>query len=124
MARYRQLPDGTWLDEQYGTMDAPVVDPLGTGRPKRQPSPSAGPGGVPFQDPRIGTHAQKIDGMGMFLPNPAIGLHMRQGRNYPALGFLDQMSATTKTVLVVGAVVGGIYLTRVLTKRGAGRRRR
>jgi hypothetical protein len=57
MANYRRLPDGTMLNEDTGTVSAPITDtprasatagPTVQASYKRQPSPEAGPGGLPL----------------------------------------------------------------------------
>lgn len=121
MPRYRQLPDGTWLDEKYGRVTAPVTDPRGGGAWKRTPSPPAGPMGVPFRQPDIDIHARGVDGMGMYYPGNA-GIHARPGRNYSALGILENMSDTMKYVLLLGTVFAATGLTIYLAKRGAGKK--
>ena len=78
---------------------------------------------MPFRGQPVDVHAQAINGMGLYTPGQ-MGLHMRHGRNYGALGFLDDMSPLVKNILLIGTVVGGVFLTRRLMRKGAGRRRR
>lgn len=112
----RRLPDGTWYNPQTNMVQAPLInDRRGGGPYKRQPSPGVGPQGVPFigqpQDPE----AQMIDGLGASPMPGQWGMHMRQGRNYAALG---QLGEGTKNILLMGAVVGIAALTVWLQRRG------
>jgi hypothetical protein len=111
----RRLPDGTWYNTQTNVVQAPLADPMGGGTYKRQAAPGVGPQGVPFVGQPPNPEAQMINGLGASPMPGAWGMHMRQGRNYPALG---QLGEGTKNFLLMGAVVGIAALTVWLQRRG------
>ena len=112
---YRRLPDGTWYNTRTNVVEAPLVDPRGGGEYKRYPSPEAGPRGVPFMGVPQDPEGMLINGLGASPMPGQWGLHMRQGRNYAALG---QFGENTKRVFLVGAVIGIAALTVWLQRRG------
>jgi len=111
--RYRQLPDGTWLDTVTDTVAAPLEDApraSATAGPtvprsfKRYPSPPDGPGRSVFMPSSPDPLAQPLQGLhGNYGAIPGQWkTHMRGGRNYASLG---EWSVPRKMVAVV-AVVG------------------
>lgn len=111
----RRLPDGTWYNTRTGVMEAPLADRLGGGAYKRQSAPGVGPQGYPFVAHPPDVEARMLSGLGASPIPGAWGMHMRQGRNYPALG---QLGEGTKNFLLMGAVVGVAALTVWLQRRG------
>lgn len=95
MQGWRQLPDGTWLNETTGTVSAPLQDSRGGGTYKRGPQPAAGPQGQPIVTQPTNPQATMINGMGQI--------------------------STGKKVLLIGAVLGVAVLTVWLQKKGAGK---
>ena len=94
MQGWRQLPDGTWLDEATGTVSAPIVEPQGGGEFKRDPSPDVGPLGPPLQASAMNPQAPTTHGMGEL--------------------------SVAKKIFLIGAVVGVATLTVWLQRKGAG----
>jgi hypothetical protein len=111
-----EQPDGTWFNQQTNVLEAPLQPRMGGAPPKTQPSPQGGPQGELFQPPQIAQQARMIDGMGNYMPGP-MGMKMRTGRNYPALGALDGMPEPVKKIVAIGAIVGVAVLTVYLNKR-------
>lgn len=120
---WRQLPDGTWYNTTSNLVSAPLQDPRGGGYPKRKPSPPAGVRGGPIRADAPAPEAQMIDGLaGNYGAIPGQwNLHMRGGRNYPALGASDGFLAIQpgfgSKILVLGALVGIATLTVWMQRR-------
>lgn len=128
MANLRQLPDGTWLNEDTGVVAAPKQPPMGGAEPKRAPAPPMGPAWAPFQAPDIDTDAQMLQG----LPG-SWQMRMPQGRNYAALGsyidapsyqavgLLDRMSPMVKGIILLAGIAGiatvTVYLNKKISKK-------
>lgn len=122
---YKQLPDGTWLNVRTGVVSAPLQPPMGGAPQKRGPAPAMGPLGVPFAPPQVDANAQMLEG---YMPG-SMGMRMRTGRNYPALGayvdapsyqavgFIDRLSPALKGILLLGGVVGIATVTVLINKR-------
>lgn len=103
---WRQLPDGTWFNDAANVVSAPRTDAPATRRWKTQPSPAAGPGGMlvtpPTMHPAVRAAAQPLDGYyGGRWP-----LHMRQGRNYAALGQDPAAGAAGRKLIGIVVVIG------------------
>jgi hypothetical protein len=111
---WKQLPDGSWLNQATGVVTASLVDDYSS-PPKTRPSPPSGSRGTPLTAPNINQQASAISGMAHGAGMPGMGvygtgpmaLQMRQGRNYPAMGGLPVSSK----VLAIGAVIGIAALT-------------
>jgi hypothetical protein len=88
---------------------------------KREAADPAGTQGPPLRAEAPDPQAMMINGLGA---SPMPGwqqLHMRQGRNYSALGVLDSLSPAMRKIVAVGAVIGVAALTVWLNKKGAGK---
>jgi hypothetical protein len=118
----KRMPDGSWYDAESNLLVAPEVDPRGGGEFK-QPYPNVVDPRGGFSGPQIASQAQMIDGLGSSPMGGSMALHMRQGRNFPALGVLDSLSPTMRKVIAIGAVVGVAALTVWLNRLGAGKKK-
>lgn len=112
--QWRQLPDGTWLNEVTDTVSAPLV-PDGRA-PKRAPSPPMGSSGPLIQPDAMNPQLTGLAGNYGALPGQW-NLHMRNGRNYPALGQEPANDATPAkrllaTVMIVGIVGASVWWQR------------
>lgn len=127
---YRQLPDGTWLNEVTGTVEAPLVDdprmsatagPTAPAVWKSQPSPAAGPGGPLLLPDAPAPQAGPIAGLNGNYPVPGgMQMHMRPGRNYPALG--DGGFTGARRAIAIAGIVGVCALTVWLQRRGGAKK--
>lgn len=125
-AGFRMLPDGTFLNERTGTVAAPKVDaprmsatagPTAPWEYKTQPSPARGANGAPIAiDPPNPELMAGLAGYNTILPGGG-GMHMRHGRNYPALGEAPAVPMSRK-LLCVGAIIGVAALTVWLQNMG------
>lgn len=122
---WRQLPDGTWMNKRTGTVSAPLQQsprPSATAGAtkaaflKQRPSP---PAGNPTEPPLVPAPANpNLTDLGGYGALPGEwGMHMRQGRNYPALGQEAGLSGTRKLV-AIAAIIGVAGLTVWLQNRG------
>ena len=128
---YRQLPDGTWLNETTGTVSAPLQPRMGGSYQKRGQAPAMTPVGASFTPPQIDTNARMLQGglAGYGALPGQWNMHMPHGRNYPALGayvdapsyqavgLLDRMSPMMKGVILLGGIVGIATLTVYFNKK-------
>lgn len=106
---FRRLPDGTVLDEQTGMVSAPRLD-----LPRM--SATAGPTVARTQvDPSMGALPGLAGNYNMPGQWP---MHMRDGRNYPALGTDAPVGLTTsQRVLAIAAILGATAVTVWLQRK-------
>lgn len=118
MPAMRQLPDGTWLNEDTGTVSAPLQDPMGGGAPKRSPAPPETPVGTPLLPARIAPQAQNIAGAPDMLPG--MGRYVNASSYSP--NGLAGLSPGLKKVILLGSIVGVATLTVWLQNRSGSKK--
>lgn len=107
--QYRQMPDGTWFNEQTGVLTAPAEQTPGQFADMPAPVP-----GLSMQQQSQALMVRPgADPLGNYGAAPLL-TGARHGRNYPALG---QVTVARKLVMV-GSLIGLAVLTVWLQNRG------